>query len=818
VKRKNITPAPEPVPVPQAEGSGFSVKDGVFVCLYTALLFLAMTVQTGRMAVVLPAVALALVIGRGPVRRMRERFSVPVLGFLGFALMYGCASVYSSFGSYAVSEFYKFAASFSVAAVLLLRFDRKHVRALLWGLCVVCSVLALVCVDMGSWRVLFGAFNGLMGQFGMDFSSALINSTKGRLNGLYNDANITGALLGPVILLGTHLLHTSEKRWQKAAASLCTGICSVSFLACMSRGAILTFGLAALIYLLAERRDRLGLFFDLFCVGISMLGAGGLAMARMVEGSPFPDFMCLLCGVMIFALEWGVASNLSHLLRGREKFVLGGCAVLAVLICAVGLAAWNLTEPYVFTDSGRFTRTAVLPGGDYTLSGDWEGTGELTLLVTSRTPQESLMRGSTELYNGPMDGASFTVPDDVYKVYFTFSGAAGAVVRDVRLSNGYTIPLKYTLLPEMVAGRLHEGLLGSYSFLMRLQYVKDGLRLFQRSPLIGFGLGSSEGWLTSLQPFFYESLFLHNHILQVMCDMGLVGLVFWLLFLGGVVWLLVRRVLKEKDSLAAVLLSCWVMMVVHGLMEIDFSIRAFQCEAWLLLLIPVLLYAQPLPWGKAVRWGGVAASLLVCVYLVVFAGLLELHRMVLREMASFSPASASEFMDTTKRWIRMDVFDHEQSQLNFVGNAAMLNDSRYNRELRLYSEELRKSGTYTACSGLAGYYYLPRGEYEEMFACSREGVAQEASVSDAWNQQFDFYRTEVLPLMEADDMEVFVRGVLDLRDFLTAHSEGRLEEIQLTEENQEFIRQVEQVEAAEMNGTGALLFLTVFGGTAGVTE
>ena len=185
--------------------------------------------------------------------------------------------------------------------------------------------------------------------------------------------------------------------------------------------------------------------------------------------------------------------------------------------------------------------------------------------------------------------------------------------------------------------------------------------------------------------------------------------------------------------------------------------------------------------------------------------------MAAREMEGFSTGNAEVFMSATKRWAEMDRFDPEQQQLNYVGNAVILGDAQYREDMERYAKALRKSGTYTACSGLAKYYYLPRGEYEQMFACSREGVAQEASVSDAWNQQFDFYRLEVLPEMNADWMPVFVSGVLDLRDDLDAFDEGRLESIALTEENRAFVERVQTVRDNGMDGAAALLYLSVFG-------
>ncbi len=108
----------------------------------------------------------------------------------------------------------------------------------------------------------------------------------------------------------------------------------------------------------------------------------------------------------------------------------------------------------------------------------------------------------------------------------------------------------------------------------------------------------------SVQSFQYESKYAHNHLLQTMADTGLVvGTVFAMAFVLGSAWLCLQTVRKEKDSLAAALLAAWVMMNLHSLMEINFSVRGFKCFAYVLLVLPVLLYARPLLAGRLPRRG-----------------------------------------------------------------------------------------------------------------------------------------------------------------------------------------------------------------------
>lgn len=817
-RKKPVAPSTvqkEPVPAVAAAAKGPALEI-VWVCLFSVLLFLSMTVQTGRMTIVLVVLAFAVSIGRTPLRNLRQYLSVPTVGLFAFAVMQGLAAIYSHFGGYAVAEYQKFLAAFALAAILLVRFGRQHVRGLLWGFAAVCAVIALLCVDMGSWGNLFWGFNSVTETLGATFADVVENSAGIRVNGIYNDANVTGAILGPAILVGLHLAHTEETPWKKFLACLLTGISAVSFLIAMSRGAILCFVLAALVYLAAERKDRLSLFFLMLSTAVALVPTGGLAMLHMAEGDVLPDVLALLCGVLLFLLDWGVGSRLARRIQGHGVAVAAVCLALAAAACVGAFGALHVTEPYTFTgtEDEVLYRGLSLKAGNYTVSGDWDGGENTTVVIYSRTDNEALMNRMTSLYRGPLADAEFTVPEDSVRVFFQFRGEGGSTLRSVTLSDGSTVPLDYKFLPEMIAYRMQDSLFHSISYLQRVQYLKDGWKLFTGSPLIGYGLGSTEGLLTSVQPFYYESKYLHSHVLQVIQEMGLLGMAAFLAFLLGTAWLLLRRLRKGADPLAAALLGCWVMINAHSLMEINFSIRAFQCAAYGLLCLPILLYAGPgeeeaaAVQKKALKWGGLALAGCLWLYLAVFGGLYESHRMVVRDAGEFSATSVQDFLDGIEGFVSKDVFDHEDLQLTYVANAADLNSSRYSGTVLKYVKELRDSGTYPACSGLARYYYLPRGEFDELFACSREGIAQEASAKESWNLQLDFYRNEVLPAAGEDSMTLFLEGVGATADYLETYSQGRLEEIALTEENQAFLDAVSSVREAGMSSADAYFYFT----------
>ncbi len=815
----------QPVPVPEKREeeatAAWTVLDTVKICLYSLLLFVAMTIQTGTMTMLLMALAFAAVvwdavpikpIGKKAFAHFRRCVGVPFLGLLAFALMNGLAAIYSPFGEYAVAEYYKFCASFSMAVILMAMFEKKHVRGLLWGLVAVCAAIALLCVDSGVGGKLFDTFATIAERFGEDYSVVYENVMESRINGIYHDANLTGAIMSVALLAGLYLAHTEEKLWKRAAACLLAGIVGVGLLTSVSRGAILCFGLSALVYLAVERWDRIRLFFLMICGAAAILSCGALVMLRMEEGSAVPVLLCFAAGSVMFLLDWLVGRRLSAHLHGHGIAVLATCLALVAMVGVAGFMAFRITEPQTFQgeDGEYLYRGLSLAPGEYTLSADWEGTGPLRVVAYYWTNESAKMNYATSLYNGLLEEMpAFTVPEDATWVSFQFrpDGATGSL-RSASLSDSIEIPMKYEWIPENIAVRFQDGMLVGHNFLQRVQYLIDGWKLFLKSPLIGYGLGSTEGLYTSVQPYYYQSLFAHNHILQVLCDMGLLGLIAFLALLLGTVWVLFHRRWKEREPFAAALLACWAMMNLHSAMEINFSIRSFQCTAFLLLLLPVLLYGKPLS-ERTAGWSGAAISVFLCAYLAVFGVLLERHRGVDREASEFIASGVAEYMNGMRDFAERDVFDHERYQLEFAGNAAILDSPLYNGTAQEYVKELRASRTYSACTGLSRYWYLPRGEYKELFTCSREGIAQEASTKEAWNLQLDFYRNEVLPATGVDRIDAFLKGVHDLDVYLKEYSEGRMEEIALSEENKALLNAVNSVLDVALEGEAAYAALSM---------
>ena len=771
-----------------------------------------MTVQTSTVSMILCALAFLSLLGKKLLSRFEQRLSVPVLGLLAFAIVYGASAIYSPFGASAQSEFYKFIAAFSLAVILLARFERKHVPGLLWGGASVSTVIALISLDMSCGQVLFGPFNALMNALGTDYTDALPEYFTARVNGLYSDANVTAGLFSLALFAALYLLKNSACVWRRLAASLLAGVNAVSLLLTGSRGALLCFAAACLVWLAAERLDRVGLFLLLVETALAMVAAAAPASSMVIRGSETAVALCLLSGLILFALDVLAGRRLEPVLSAHKKAALAAVGAVAVICAAYSVAAMTVKGPYTFDSTGLVIRQVDFPAGTYTLTAPVDENIRVTL--QGQTAYETLQGQYETLYDSISGETGFTVPEDLVMARWLLYAPEGTVVECVELSDGQRFQLGYPLLPTFIADRLLLGM-GS-SFDLRAEYDKDAWKIFSTAPLLGRGLGSTENLGRSVQSFQYESKYAHNHLLQTMADTGLVGTVFALAFVLGAAYLCLQAVRKEKDSLAAALLAAWVMMNLHSLMGINFSVRGFKCFAYMLLVLPVLLYARPLLAGetakarKKMKTVGILVTVLYALYLAVFGGLLESARMTDRKAENFQTSDVYEYLDFLRGCVRGNVFDHDNYQRSYVANAVQLNDRAYNGDMLKYVKRLRSSATYENDSALARYYYLPRQEWDELFACSLEGIHQVRSSPDGWNYQMDFYREEVLPAMGADNMPAFVDGVLALGDALDAmNAEGRLEPVALNETNQSFMALCRSVKNQDLSGQDAYTVLSL---------
>ena len=136
---------------------------------------------------------------------------------------------------------------------------------------------------------------------------------------------------------------------------------------------------------------------------------------------------------------------------------------------------------------------------------------------------------------------------------------------------------------------------------------------------------------------------------------------------------------------------------------------------------------------------------------------------------------------------RMEVYDDSAYQANAMVNALQLGNTTGRGIANRYAKTLLASEEFNNCYYVAAYYYLPLRDFDGFFDACRTGLEQEASNPGAWNSVAHLY-AQAGAQLEPEEMEAYLDSVARFAQLLTDFNDsGRMEQIQLSEENQTFL-------------------------------
>ena len=457
-----------------------------------------------------------------------------------------------------------------------------------------------------------------------------------------------------------------------------------------------------------------------------------------------------------------------------------GGVLVALAIVYVVLAV-NVTGGITLNAHEKLSRAIYPDAGEYTVT--VEGIGAQVQVYTQNEAQ-LMMHTNTVLYEGSLSEARFTVPEDSKVVWFVLSG--DGVLNAVTLSDGTELPLGYKLLPGFAANRL-QGLKANQNFIQRLVFFQDGLKLWKQSPVIGWGIGGVEGQLTAVQSFYYESKYIHNQFIQIMVEAGILGLASFLGLLGSAIWMLLRRK-EEDDPLLAMLAACVTMMTAHSLTEVVWSTQMYQVMVYVIFAM-IIVRCGSGDEKKPAMTGRAAAVVLWAVVLVFTT----LQGTSLAAAKMFADAQTDEDLTRTTlvekldKLAAMEFYDDSPYLINAMANGIQADSILIQSIATKSAQALMATEEFDSCYHVAAYYYLPLRNFDGFFEITRVGLVQEASNPDAWDSIANLY-AQACQSLTPEELEEFLPGVAQFQARLNEfNASGRMEQIQLTAENQAFL-------------------------------
>lgn len=719
--------------------------------------------------------------------KLRERLHIPFVALTAFVLMGFISTLYAVSGKFALNEFLKIIASFAIILLLLALTPGDGVtpgRRIAAVFAHSAALMGIVSIDLLSTRWISGIFTWVLQIFSSDYEALAGVESGVRMTSVFRNPNVFAGIAGIGVLLSLGLVLSSERGKERISHVVCLFVNALAFVLAFSMGATGVIAVAFLVYLILERKNRrAGLFILMLeTLVITMVGVVVISMTAFQAWDGFQPIPML--SVIVGAAALGL---LDHFVGQRAAETLGkhGKALLIIIIgllvvLLVGIvAAYNLTDGADLGAGERLRRSAYPESGDYTVTA--QATGPVFVKIESQNKRETMMHTSTILYKGDLSSASFTVPEDSLVVYFNLQSGQDVSLECVSFSgpNGEgEVPLGYKLLPGFIANRV-QGLFANQNAIQRTVFFEDGLKIFKQSPIFGSGLGSFENRICSVQTFFYETKYAHNHYIQALVETGVIGLILFvgLLVSSAAVVLLARR--KEKvHSLTPALGAALVFMAGHAAVEVVFSHFAYLPMAFGVFALINLCCGEAIAvprLGKKAKNGilsGIAAILVI--FFVLLCGNMRADGLV-KKVPTF---------DSLDQAIKMDKYEWADYMLSYVLSAPNAPGNVHVQDQAAeYAAHLGNVDSNTLPVHLAKYYF-DAGDVMQGMAMIEKYVTYVSSDPTAWQTAFD-----VMESYESDS-EAFRAGVIKIAQLLESWNAENMGTITLSESNQAFLERM----------------------------
>lgn len=378
-----------------------------------------------------------------------------------------------------------------------------------------------------------------------------------------------------------------------------------------SRGMWLLFPLILLAYfIIVEKKEKVKMFFySLFnlIIGVPF----SFIFLKYIESSEAKLWGLYLMGIIVsIAIFYLLALGNKLINRVSLKLVFAIIGIMVIAVVGLGYYAINTTvaldlenqtsEPK--TSSIARSYKSVFPNTEYILNvkGMAENNEEKAYAGRAVIYSTNDKGNNTHIgtYNIVESGSydmeyQFNTLEDTssIKIYLqnrlenTSITFEEVKIIDTVTNDSNTIPLKYKYIPEGIVSRVMSIDITDNSSQARIIFSKDALKLAKENVILGSG---GDGWATNyktIQSYPYWSKHVHNHFLQLLVEVGLLGLVLFFGFLLSILYAYIKyKREKEKANgiLADTLLIGALSILGHAMIDFDLSLVAVSITLWTL--------------------------------------------------------------------------------------------------------------------------------------------------------------------------------------------------------------------------------------------
>ena len=707
------------------------------------------------------------------VRVMKQRMNGMLLMLTLITAMGGVSAAYALSGKFALLGFLYLMTALCATLLLTAVPCKDPARFMASALAGAAGLIGLISIDHVSTRLLSTPVLSLLGQFAPVYEGVSGVEEQVRLTSIFEMPNVFAGCAGLGVLLSLSLTMSAPEKKERRFDLVLLYVNALAFLLAFSMGATLAIAAAFPVYILMERkhsRRRLLVLMLLTLITV-LLGMIPVSMTGLGSYDGFQPIPLLALGsgsALLCIADHYLTERLTVLLRRKGVALFGGVFLASAVIFGVAACLW--TGGCTLEQEEGLRRSVYPDAGTYSVTASH--TGQISVTVESQNRQEAMMHTATVLYSGALENAVFTVPQDSLVVYFNFTadtaGSLEAVTYTGPAGSG-AVPLDYRLLPDFIANRL-QGLFANQNAIQRLVFFRDGMKLFCQSPLVGQGLGAFESALYSVQSFYYETKYVHNHYIQTLLETGIVGL---LLFVGLLVLaaFCIARSRKKENPFVPALGALLIDMTVHASVEVVFSSGFYLPLAFGVFGLIGLCCGDSLPLPRKKSNLLTAA---IGAFLVTFAILLGCNL-----QAADIGHHATSMADFQKA-ARLDPFEWSDYAVSYVSNAPKQNSPEIMEQAEAYVRKLDRERSNTVHYHLARYCF-ETGQTERGMEMAMKQAKATVSDSRQWDKLF------VMLSQYDDGSDAYCTGIQNLVDLMNRWNSENPGEIVLDGAVQSFV-------------------------------
>jgi hypothetical protein len=728
---------------------------------------------------------------------------------IAYVIWGGISTFYAASGKFAIFEFSKLLVALCVflTVLFLTEANESGFRKVAYLLTSAGAFFGVISVDAASLGLLAKVFRSIFGKFTDVFSQNTVYEPGIRIYGIFGNANTYAGFMALAVILSLYLVIRSTDQKESRISVALLAVNSLAYLLAFSMGSLFMFLIACLIMLgISEKGQRISLFtlmvetavITFIFTFLSMIGLGKNGAASVI-----PITALILSAVLLNLADEKLRPLIIKTMDRNMKSSLKAIVLIIVIMVAYTIAAFTISSSLSLASNESVMRAVYVPSGDYTLS--VESKAPVTLTVESQNMFDLMKHTSSILYSGTNEQAVlFTVPDNSKIVKITFASAEGNDVSSAEYSgaaNG-TVHLNYPLLPGIIANRV-QNLFANENVIQRTVFFEDGLKLFAKSPIIGRGLGGFENGAYSVQSFYYETKYTHNHYIQALCDLGSIGLLLFLCILVfAVISLLTSR--KKSRALYAIpaLAACTFQMFGQAAVDAVWSTGVFLAFAAAILALITIFCSEPTAVKETFNKNHfrLAEKILLAVFTGAFVLLLSGNLFA----QAHAKAGVKDFNEI-EQLIAIDRFEYNDYKLSYIINAPQMNDDEVQAQADIYASDLMKVESNSMTPYLMAYKY--KKYYDaDAYEIAKSGVSRNKSNPKVWSQVFDTFEQNIDPVgPNTDDAadrlkgaEDYVSEVLGIYQDLQKRNKESLDDITLTPYNNAFIGKLLEIQATHL--------------------